>query len=67
MEEYGLDVEVEYPFTERLMNTEPEEFIKHIEDFKKAAPYYTEEDIVAILDEEQDKKIRPPFWNRPWM
>lgn len=30
MEEYGLDVEVEYPFTERLMNTEPEEFIKHI-------------------------------------
>lgn len=33
-----------------------EEFIKHIEDFKKAAPYYTEEDIVAILDEEQDKK-----------
>ena len=44
-----------------------EEFIKHIEDFKKAAPYYTEEDIVAILDEEQDKKIRPSFWNRPWM
>lgn len=30
MEEYGLDVEVEYPFTESLMNTEPEEFIKHI-------------------------------------
>ena len=24
-----------------------EEFIKHIEDFKKAAPYYTEEDIVS--------------------
>ena len=44
-----------------------EEFIKHIEEFKKAAPYYTEEDIVAILDEEQDKKIRPSFWNRPWV
>ena len=44
-----------------------EEFIKHIEEFKKAAPYYTEEDIVTILDEEQDKKIGPSFWNRPWM
>lgn len=30
MESLGLDVEVEYPFTEHLMNTEPEEFIKHI-------------------------------------
>ena len=30
MESLGLDVEVEYPFTEHLMNTEPKEFIKHI-------------------------------------
>lgn len=30
MEELGLDVEIEYPFTEELMNTEPEKFIQNI-------------------------------------
>lgn len=30
MESLGLDVEIEYPFTEELMNTEPEEFIQKI-------------------------------------
>ncbi len=30
VEQLGLDVEVEYPFTEELMNTEPEDFIKNI-------------------------------------
>lgn len=30
MEDLGLDVEVEYPFTQELMNTDPEDFIKDI-------------------------------------
>jgi riboflavin kinase/FMN adenylyltransferase len=30
MEELGLDVEVEFPFTQEFMNTEPEEFIKKV-------------------------------------
>jgi len=30
LENLGIDVEVEYPFTESLMNTEPEDFIKDI-------------------------------------
>ncbi len=30
VEQMGMDVEVEYPFTEELMNTEPEDFIKDI-------------------------------------
>ena len=29
-EKYGLDVEVEYPFTTELMNMEPEEFVENI-------------------------------------
>lgn len=29
-ENYGLDVEVEYPFTTELMNMEPDDFIKDI-------------------------------------
>lgn len=30
LEDMGIDVEIEYPFTEHFMNTEPEDFIKHI-------------------------------------
>ena len=30
MEQLGLDVEIEYPFTEELMRTEPEDFIQHM-------------------------------------
>ncbi len=30
VEKLGLDVEIEYPFTEELMNTEPEDFIREI-------------------------------------
>ncbi len=30
LENIGIDVEIEYPFTEHFMNTEPEDFIKHI-------------------------------------
>ena len=30
MDKLGLDVEIEYPFTESLMNTEPEDFIEKI-------------------------------------
>lgn len=30
MEQLGLDVEIEYPFTQELMDTEPEDFIKNI-------------------------------------
>ena len=26
LEEMGIDVEIEYPFTENFMNTEPEDF-----------------------------------------
>lgn len=29
-EKYGLDVEVEYPFTTEFMNMEPEEFVENI-------------------------------------
>ena len=29
-ENYGIDVEVEYPFTTTLMNMEPEEFVSDI-------------------------------------
>ena len=30
LEDIGIDVEIEYPFTEQFMNTEPEDFIKDI-------------------------------------
>lgn len=39
MENLGLDVEIEYPFTEDLMNTEPEDFIKNIIIGKLKAKY----------------------------
>ena len=43
-----------------------EEFKESIEMWKELFPDFTDEEITKILDEEQELKIGPAFWCRPW-